>query len=877
MHDSELTRALESLPATAPTPTGSGTTGYEWWPSDWRYGVMPESVKEVLRSDGTAYTVVGDSNIAAGLLLSNGVPRYPILISLAAEAIRDDMIGPLTNYVAAGGFLFVGSSSFTRHTNGVTRGNFAFANELGVSMVVPGLTNWADNRHFNKEMEHRLTAHIPAGQLEWRMPASSEEIVWGVSPSHPFIAPHDIWRVQTNGATVLGRASSSGLPPSLLVRPYGKGCFIYYAPMQPLIGHGGFAPTLYSYLIFRRAIEWAFETARMPIPKVSPWPYQYDAAFMVRHDLENYTNLIANIEASARFEYTNGAKGDYYFCTGTVREDAPDKNSIIAGLRRAMTNYGATICPHNGGLRNPRNPSLVRGDYDYWHWGPDEALDVTPSGYSSGKAYAFTSISNSFRDVEGWLPGLMTNGMRLWVSCYFNATREDSYDIQEGLGVKIAGEQKLGPFPHWTLSTRTPGKRYKFSSQPVSDWFVGTLVAQSLEPWHPPGVHNVGTLRAAIDFYYELGGLINIYSHTLSTGQGDAGQLASEYVLYGMNTNLHPRLWSANAIDVFQWWQQRSNVQINASCQTNGLQTVATLTVSGALSPNTAVEWLVPYAFCGLEVLTNGNEAPPAAYRVRGQTIKVRVGTSVSNVVIKYYPVSPGELVYIEDFDAVTPPALPAGWSTSATGAQSPWATQTALRDTAPNAVACPAPNNVGLADLVSAPITLAAGQAQLTFLHYHELEASYDGGVLELKLGTNEFADILTLGGTFVTGGYNGVLDTRFQNPLSGRPAWTGTNLGFIVTSVRLPVLSAPETVRFRWRCGTDNSTPGGGWRVDTVSISNEVCLCCASNTQPVLPMQPDITVAELETLVVTNTATDLDVPAQTLTYALISPPAGA
>ena len=51
---------------------------------------MPESMKEALRSDGTAFTVVGDSNITANALLVNGQPRYPILISLSAEAMRDD-------------------------------------------------------------------------------------------------------------------------------------------------------------------------------------------------------------------------------------------------------------------------------------------------------------------------------------------------------------------------------------------------------------------------------------------------------------------------------------------------------------------------------------------------------------------------------------------------------------------------------------------------------------------------------------------------------------------------------------------------------------------------------------------------------------------
>src|SRR5882757_6551822 len=136
------------MPASGATPTGPGTTGNQWWPTDWHYFVMPESMKEALRSDGTAFTVVGDSNITAGLLLPDGTPQYPIVISLASEAIRNDEIAQLTNYVAAGGFLVVGASAFTRNTNGTTRGDFAFANEMGVHMVLPGLTNWINNSTF---------------------------------------------------------------------------------------------------------------------------------------------------------------------------------------------------------------------------------------------------------------------------------------------------------------------------------------------------------------------------------------------------------------------------------------------------------------------------------------------------------------------------------------------------------------------------------------------------------------------------------------------------------------------------------------------------------------------------------------------------------
>src|ERR1700733_8641566 len=151
IHDSELTRALETMPASGATPTGSGTTGFQWWTTDWHYFVMPESLKEAMRSDGTAFTVIGDSNIITGLLQPNGAPKYPIVISFASEAMNDAEIAPLTNYVAAGGFLVMGGSAFTRTTNGTSRGDFALATQMGVHMFVNGLTNWTGNSTFTRQ------------------------------------------------------------------------------------------------------------------------------------------------------------------------------------------------------------------------------------------------------------------------------------------------------------------------------------------------------------------------------------------------------------------------------------------------------------------------------------------------------------------------------------------------------------------------------------------------------------------------------------------------------------------------------------------------------------------------------------------------------
>jgi hypothetical protein len=47
--------------------------------------------------------------------------------------------------------------------------------------------------------------------------------------------------------------------------------------------------------------------------------------------------------------------------------------------------------------------------------------------------------------------------------------------------------------------------------------------------------------------------------------------------------------------------------------------------------------------------------------------------------------------------------------------------------------------------------------------------------------------------------------------------------------------------------------------------------------NTAPVLPVQTNMTIAELSALIVTNTASDADAPANVLTYQLVNPPSGA
>jgi alpha-tubulin suppressor-like RCC1 family protein len=195
--------------------------------------------------------------------------------------------------------------------------------------------------------------------------------------------------------------------------------------------------------------------------------------------------------------------------------------------------------------------------------------------------------------------------------------------------------------------------------------------------------------------------------------------------------------------------------------------------------------------------------------------------------------------VFSQNFDGVTAPALPAGWATSASGAESAWVTTTATSDTAPNSVFSPDPASIGVNELDSPAITLPSGQCQLTFRQSYNLESTYDGGVLEIAIAGGAWTDILAAGGSFVSGGYVTTLSTFYSNPLAGRSAWTGNTGGFITTVVNLPSAASGQTIQLRWRCGSDSSVSETGWYIDTVSVTSSTAVCCV-NSAPSITTQP-------------------------------------
>ncbi len=192
-----------------------------------------------------------------------------------------------------------------------------------------------------------------------------------------------------------------------------------------------------------------------------------------------------------------------------------------------------------------------------------------------------------------------------------------------------------------------------------------------------------------------------------------------------------------------------------------------------------------------------------------------------------------------ENFDEVTAPDLPSGWTAAVvSGVETDWVTANDAPDTAPNAAFALDVATAGVNALVSPIIPIVSPSAQLTFRNNYTLEARtrrgsttyYDGGVLEIAIGSAGFTDILAAGGSFVAGGYNGTITTTSDNPLAGRQAWGGSSGTWITTKVNLPAAAAGQNIQLRWGCATDsgNNYGGTGWYVDGVSIQDGYYACC-------------------------------------------------
>ena len=184
-----------------------------------------------------------------------------------------------------------------------------------------------------------------------------------------------------------------------------------------------------------------------------------------------------------------------------------------------------------------------------------------------------------------------------------------------------------------------------------------------------------------------------------------------------------------------------------------------------------------------------------------------------------------------QNFDSVAAPAMPAGWTATPVSGGINFVTSTTTPDSAPNSAFALDPTTVGGGtDLTSPAIPINTSAATVTFRHRYDVEAGWDGSVLEVSIAGGAFQDILTAGGTFLQNGYTGTLGNGTNNPLANRPAWSGNSNGYVTTIARLPASANGQNVQLRWRFGADNNTAATGWFVDSIQVvGTYLCVLCS------------------------------------------------
>jgi hypothetical protein len=228
-------------------------------------------------------------------------------------------------------------------------------------------------------------------------------------------------------------------------------------------------------------------------------------------------------------------------------------------------------------------------------------------------------------------------------------------------------------------------------------------------------------------------------------------------------------------------------------------------------------------------------------------SLQLQDGTANLGTLVFNFPVGAPIIRLVQNFDGVSAPSLPKGWTSTVSGAASNWVTSTAKSFTGLNAAFIAEPTNAGVAELTSPLAPISTTTAKLSFRNFYNSECdpavltnAYDGGVLEIKIGAGAFTDILAAGGSFASGGYNKKIDPTDDNPLDGRFCWSGLSGDFINTVVNLPASAAGQTVQFKWRFGTDtgNAYGTGGWYIDAVALQDGST--CCSITAPAIVTQP-------------------------------------
>ena len=180
------------------------------------------------------------------------------------------------------------------------------------------------------------------------------------------------------------------------------------------------------------------------------------------------------------------------------------------------------------------------------------------------------------------------------------------------------------------------------------------------------------------------------------------------------------------------------------------------------------------------------------------------------------------------------------GWAQGAGGSGNTWALSGSNPRTGTSHYHADDPATVSDQRLVSPAVTLPIGQdpVVLKFWHAPYLETSgtgcFDGGILEVSTnGGTTWTQVPN--SSLLVGPYTGLISSSFSNPLGGLQGWCGNSSTYMNTIADLSSY-AGQTVRFRYRLGSDTSVSRPGWDLDDVMVQS----CVAAGTGPDINVSP-------------------------------------
>ncbi|MFO0597075.1 MAG: M36 family metallopeptidase [Myxococcaceae bacterium] len=190
---------------------------------------------------------------------------------------------------------------------------------------------------------------------------------------------------------------------------------------------------------------------------------------------------------------------------------------------------------------------------------------------------------------------------------------------------------------------------------------------------------------------------------------------------------------------------------------------------------------------------------------------------------------------------------------------------------------------------LTSPQLNVGAGPLTVTFKHRWDFERSnseyFDGAIVEVSSNGTTWTDV----GGMATPGYTGTLTTsqnQSANPLRGKRAYVGKSTGypaFITETINLGTTYANQTIRLRFRIGSDDAAAAKGWEIDDIqfmgitnspftSVTSDPNMC--SNRAPTSTIGPNIEADERTMVTLVGSGTDPDNDPITITWTQIGGP---